>query len=76
MSDGEYPPPKPVALWLLAPQRGLFATVWSKSMNKSLALLSSLPRHRRFEGEHSHGILKVRLPPGRAWQSRGISFFD
>ncbi len=41
----KYPPAEPVALRLLAPQRGLFATVRSKSKNKSksLELLSSLP---------------------------------
>jgi len=61
-----------VALRLLAPQRGLTATVRSKSKNKSkdLVLLSSLPRHRLFEGEHTPGTLKVLLPPR---QSRGIS---
>ena len=43
--DSNYPPAEPVALRLLAPQRGLFATVQSKSKNKSksLVLLSSLP---------------------------------
>ncbi len=61
-----------MALRLLAPQRGLFATVRSKSKNKSksLVLLSSLPQHRQFEGEHTPGILKVLLPPR---QRRGIS---
>ncbi|MGA9672263.1 MAG: carboxypeptidase-like regulatory domain-containing protein [Terracidiphilus sp.] len=70
----KYPPAEPVALRLLAPQRGLFATVRSKSKNKSksLALLSSLPQHRQFEKEHTPGILKVLLPPR---QSRGISIF-
>ena len=59
-----------MALRLLAPQRGLFATVRSKSKNKSknLVLLSLLPQHRQFEGEHTPGILKVLLPPR---QSRG-----
>ena len=71
----KYPPAEPVALRLLAPQRGLFATVRSKSKNKSknLVLLSSLPQHGQFEGEHTPGILKVRLPPR---QSRGISLLD
>jgi len=75
--SSKYPPAEPVALRLLAPQRGLFATVRSKSKNKSksknLVLLSSLPQHRQFEGEHTPGILKVLLPPR---QSRGISLFD
>jgi hypothetical protein len=64
-----------VALRLLAPQRGLFATVRSKSKNKSksLVLLSSLPQHRQFKGEHTPGILKVLLPPR---QSRGISLLE
>ena len=68
----KYPPAEPVALRLLAPQRGLTATVRSKSKNKSksLVLLSSLPQHRQFEGEHTPGILKVLLPPR---QRRGIS---
>ncbi len=68
----KYPPAEPVALRLLAPQRGLTATVRSKSKNKSksLVLLSSLPQHRLFEGEHTPGILKALLPPR---QSRGIS---
>ena len=41
----KYPPAKPVALRLLAPQRDLFATVQSKSKNKSknLVLLCSRP---------------------------------
>jgi len=71
----KYPPAEPVALRLLAPQRGLFATVRSKSKNKSksIVLLSSLPQHRQFEGEHTPGILKVLLPPR---QSRGISLLD
>jgi hypothetical protein len=71
----KYPPAEPVALRLLAPQRGLFATVRSKSKNKSksLVLLSSLPQHRQLEGEHTPGILKVLLPPR---QSRGISHLD
>ena len=71
----KYPPAEPVALRLLAPQRGLFATVRSKSKNKSksLVLLSSPPQHRQFEGEHTPGILKVLLPPR---QSRGISLSD
>ena len=71
----KYPPAKPVALRLLAPQRGLFATVRSKSKNKSksLALLTSLPQHRQIEGEHTPGILKVLLPPR---QSRGISLLE
>jgi len=70
----KYPLAEPVALRLLAPQRGLFATVRSKSRNKSksLVLPSSLPQHGQFEGEHTPGILKV-LPPPR--QSRGISLF-
>ena len=61
----KYPPAEPVALRLLAPQRGLFATVRSKSKNKSKSrvLLSSLPQHRQFEGKHTPGILKVLLPP-------------
>ncbi len=69
----KYPPAEPVALRLLAPQRGLFATVRSKSKSKSLMRLSSLPHHRQFEGEHTPGILKVLLPPR---QSRGISLLD
>ncbi len=71
----KYPPAEPVALRLLAPQRGLFATVRSKSKNKSksLVLLSSLPQHRQFEGEHTPGILKVLMLPR---QSRGISLLD
>ena len=71
----KYPPAEPVALRLLAPQTGLFATVRSKSKNKSkcLVLLSSLPKHRQFEGEHTPGILKVLLPPR---QSRGISLLE
>jgi hypothetical protein len=71
----KYPPAEPVALRLLAPQRGLTATVRSKSKNKSksLVLLSSLPQHRQFEGEHTPVILKVLLPPR---QSRGISLLD
>ena len=71
----KYPPAEPVALRLLAPQRGLFATVRSKSKNKSksLVLLSSLPQHRQFKGEHTPGILKVLLPPR---QSRGISLLE
>ncbi|MDR3410942.1 MAG: hypothetical protein P4L87_08385 [Formivibrio sp.] len=71
----KYPPAEPVALRLLAPQRGLFATVRSKSKNKSKSIvqLSSLPQHWQFEGEHTPGILKVLLPPR---QSRGISLLD
>jgi hypothetical protein len=71
----KYPPAEPVALRLLAPQRGRFATVRSKSKNKSKSfiLLSSLPQHKQFEGEHTSGILKVLLPPR---QSRGISLLD
>ena len=71
----KYPPAEPVALRLLAPQRGLFATVRSKSKNKSkgLVLLSSLPQHRQFERRHTPGILKVLLPPR---QSRGNSRLD
>ena len=75
LASSKYPPAEPVALRLLAPQRGLFATVRSKSKNKSksLVLLSSLPQHRQFEGEHTPGILKVLLPPR---QSRGISLLN
>src|SRR5450631_3084780 len=71
----KYPPAEPVALRLLAPQRGLFATVRSKSKNKSKSLvaLSSLPLQRQFKGGHTPGILKVLLPPR---QSRGISLLD
>lgn len=44
-TTSKYPPAEPVALRLLAPQRGLTATVRSKNKNKSKshALLSSLP---------------------------------
>jgi hypothetical protein len=71
----KYPPAEPVALRLLAPQRGLFATVRSKSKNKSksLILLSSLLKHWQFEGEHTPGILKILLPPRH---SREISLLD
>ena len=66
--QSKYPPAEPVALRLLAPQGGLFATVRSKSKNKSksLVLLSLLPQHRQFERKHTPGILKVLLHPGRA----------
>jgi hypothetical protein len=37
--QSKYPPAEPVALRLLAPQRGLFATVLSKSKNKSKSLV-------------------------------------
>ncbi|MDR3725675.1 MAG: hypothetical protein P4K86_01405 [Terracidiphilus sp.] len=66
----KYPPAELVALLLLAPQRGLFATARSKSKSKSLVLLSSLPQKGKFDGEYIPGILKVLLPPR---QSRGIS---
>ena len=39
----KYPPAEPVALRLLAPQRGLFATVRSKSKNKSKSSIILLP---------------------------------
>jgi len=68
----KYQPAEPVALRLLAPQSGLFATVRSNSKNKSktlVLLLSSLPQHRQFEREYTPEILKVLLPPR---QSRGI----
>ena len=75
VNQSKYPPAEPVALRLLAPQRGLFATVRSKSKNKSknLVLLSSLAQHKQFEREHTPGILKVLLPPR---QRRGISLLD
>ena len=73
--ESKYPPAEPVALRLLAPQRGLTATVRSKSKSKSksLVLMSPLPQHRQFEGKHTLGILKVLLP---SRQSRGISLLD
>jgi hypothetical protein len=64
----KYPPAEPVALRLLAPQRGLFATVRSKSKNKSksLVLLSSLPQHRQFEENRLPEFSKFYCHPGRA----------
>jgi hypothetical protein len=73
--DSKYPPAKPEALRLLAPQRGLFATVESKSKNKSksLVLQTSQSQFRKIEGEQTPGTVKLLLPPR---QSRGISLFD
>ncbi len=44
----KHPPAEPVPFQLLVPQRGRFATVRSKSKNrtKNLVLLFSLPQHR------------------------------
>jgi hypothetical protein len=42
-STSKCPPAEPVALRLLAPQRGLFATVRSKSKNKSKSPIILLP---------------------------------
>jgi hypothetical protein len=64
----KYPPAEPVALRLLAPQRGLTATVRSKSKykSKSLSLLSSLPQHRQFEENRLPEFSKFYCHPGRA----------
>src|ERR1035437_934491 len=68
----KYPPAKPEALRLLAPQRGLIATGESKSKNKSkgLTVQTLLAQSRQNEGEHTPGTVKLLLPPR---QSRGIS---
>ena len=73
-SGSKYPPAEPVAL-RPGPSKGPLRNrpKQKQEQSKSLLLLSSLPKHRQFEGEHTPGILKVLLPPR---QSRWISLFD
>jgi hypothetical protein len=70
----KYPPAEPVALRLLAPQRGLFATVRSKSKNKSknLVLLSSLLQHRQFERTYSRNSQSSTATPAVGYQTKGL----
>ncbi len=71
--SGKYPPAEPEALRLLAPQRGLFATVESKSNRNSKNDPVQADRATQTEMQgHTPVTVKLRLPPR---QSRGTSLF-
>ena len=67
-NDSKYPPAVPVALRLLAPQRGLTATVRSKSKNKSKSLvpLRSLSRTGNFRENILPEFSKFCCHPARS----------
>src|ERR1035437_1805677 len=76
----KYPPAKPEALRLLAPQRGLIATGESKSKNKSkgLTVQTLLAQSRQNEGNILPELSNFYCHPGKAGGSprafRSMSF--